>query len=939
MHLGIQLPRSLGAQASKSRSGCICQRTTRRPLRSVLCVAYAGSLSTGLPAEFLRYAVGATLASSIPQASVGLYHAAQVWSFTSACALSVALGAVVYRLFAHVHELALLHNSFTQPEEERHVVHGVDVTGSKFFKGDLVQRALAFAEDAHKEQFRKTGEPYVTHCIETALIVEHNLPFANEEDRYQAAIAAALLHDVIDDTNVELSAIEAAFGPVISNMVYKVSNLSKMNQLLRRCKRTGLADYSQEHLKQLKKMIVDMVFEEPLVILIKLADRLHNMRTVYVLAPEKQRAVAEETMQVWCSMAEYLGWDGLKSEMEDLCFAVTEPDMYLKLRNDLDRLWNLKPINIKNINDAVINLLDNSSSSADVKPGSVPQPTFDGVPSSASRLLAPFSSFATLDADDLQPTSPVVRQTAAISGSGGVALQVLEKPLLSMNLKLDSDDATVAFPAAFPSNWKSPDLAYLRSLPDAADLAKSQPSSTASAPKDPNSVLSAQQLHLKFLLETVVPFDAVNFKTAKGLGVMTQRGLEVLDQCANVLRYEIGLRSYGAGLRVFIQGRLKSLYSVSQKMMRKKCSVSEVYDARALRVIVDDEGGERLQDAIEACYKLVHVVHSIWKPILREFDDYIANPKGSGYQALHTAVKGPCGIAMEVQIKTLSMHEHAEYGWAAHWVYKEYMPILPTKSPTTRLPPGYVGQPVLRISDGKLRYGVVLKQGEGKKELLCVIKTGGTFENYPTRVPDYAFYKALLQYSYDRSYTHPGCSDMNVRLEEYVMAKDGRYHRRDHMGTLQGRETLTLLEGYEDAVLNTNSVEVVDKSFVERTIDEEVEDEQQRRQREQLQQTYVRTQQLRSMIEWGREAIGKYASVQSDEVSVLIWPGGRIEHFPRGTTAGEIIASQGYIDLSDLSSNPSSRSKVVNVNNTLVPLETVLNDGDLVILSREKVKI
>jgi hypothetical protein len=81
--------------------------------------------------------------------------------------------------------------------------------------------------------------------------------------------------------------------------------------------------------------------QEPLVILIKLGDRLHNMRTVYALPPEKQQAVAEETLHVWCTMAEYLGWHGLKSEMEDLCFAVLQTEVYCRLRLQLDRLWNV----------------------------------------------------------------------------------------------------------------------------------------------------------------------------------------------------------------------------------------------------------------------------------------------------------------------------------------------------------------------------------------------------------------------------------------------------------------------------------------------------------------------------------------------------------------------------------------------------------------------
>eukprot|EP00983_Pelagomonas_calceolata_P116315 1160289-Pelagomonas_calceolata.AAC.2 len=89
----------------------------------------------------------------------------------------------------------------------------------------------------------------------------------------------------------------------------------------------------------------------------------------------------------------------------------------------------------------------------------------------------------------------------------------------------------------------------------------------------------------------------------------------VLDQCAEVLFSEVMLRSSGGGLGLSIEGRLKSLHSVYRKMVRKGCSVAEVFDARALRVIVDDEGGTRSRDAVETCYKLVSTVHSIWKPV------------------------------------------------------------------------------------------------------------------------------------------------------------------------------------------------------------------------------------------------------------------------------------------------------------------------------------
>lgn len=129
--------------------------------------------------------------------------------------------------------------------------------------------------------------------------------------RAEAAIIAALLHDVLDDTPVDEMEVEEEFGEVVASMVARVSQLSATNQLVRRRLRLAAAEQSSEEEALLRQMILTMV-AEPLVILIKLADRLHNMRTVYALSPEKQRAVASETRTVWCSLAERLGMFALK---------------------------------------------------------------------------------------------------------------------------------------------------------------------------------------------------------------------------------------------------------------------------------------------------------------------------------------------------------------------------------------------------------------------------------------------------------------------------------------------------------------------------------------------------------------------------------------------------------------------------------------------------
>jgi len=117
-----------------------------------------------------------------------------------------------------------------------------------------------------------------------------------------------------------------------------------------------------------------------------------------------------------------------------------------------------------------------------------------------------------------------------------------------------------------------------------------------------------------------------------------------------------------AGLQAEVAGRPKHIYSIWKKMQRKDVPFSDLYDIRAVRVLVDD---------VTACYAALGVAHSLWSPVPAEFDDYIANPKGNHYRSLHTAMVGPEGKTLEIQIRTHDMHAHAELGVAAHWRYKE----------------------------------------------------------------------------------------------------------------------------------------------------------------------------------------------------------------------------------------------------------------------------
>jgi GTP pyrophosphokinase len=134
---------------------------------------------------------------------------------------------------------------------------------------------------------------------------------------------------------------------------------------------------------------------------------------------------------------------------------------------------------------------------------------------------------------------------------------------------------------------------------------------------------------------------------------------EVVSQLKQVLNQ--------AGIPAEVTGRPKHIYSIINKMKRKQVDFSELYDVRAVRILVDNDR----VDGIRGCYTALSLVHNLWPPIESEFDDYIAHPKSNNYRSLHTAVVGPRGLALEVQIRTLEMHQHSELGVAAHWRYKE----------------------------------------------------------------------------------------------------------------------------------------------------------------------------------------------------------------------------------------------------------------------------
>ena len=328
---------------------------------------------------------------------------------------------------------------------------------------DLIRRAYLYAQEAHLDQTRASGEPYVHHSLAVAGILA--------EMRLDAVtIAAALLHDVPEDTPRTLEEIRAKFGPEVAGLVDGVTKLGRIEWKSR----------EERQAENLRKMFLAMA-NDIRIILIKLADRVHNMRTIEYLPEWKQKRTAGETLEIYAPLTERLGIGSIKRELEDRAFAVLEPDAFKEISGQLER----------------------------------------------SRQ---------------EQEALLVR-----------VVDTLQRELNRAGIRVD---------------------------------------------------------------------------------------------------------------RARITGRPKHVYSIYQKMQRPKYQgqgVGRIYDRLAIRVVVNDA---------RECYETLGAVHALWKPIPGEVDDYIANPKTSGYQSLHTSVICE-GQPLEIQIRTPEMHQAAEHGIAAHWRYKE----------------------------------------------------------------------------------------------------------------------------------------------------------------------------------------------------------------------------------------------------------------------------
>ena len=317
-----------------------------------------------------------------------------------------------------------------------------------------------FANRAHQGQKRKSGDLYITHPIAVASLLA-NIKMDSQ------TIAASLLHDVIEDCGVTTEQLKEKFGGNIADLVEGTTKIEKIPSL----------SNAQTDAETLRKMFLAMA-QDVRVVIIKLADRLHNMRTLEYLSVDRQKSIAEETREIYAPLASRLGITQIQWELEDLSFRYLEPQEYVRIAKNLD-------------------------------------------------------------------------------------------------------------------SKRSERERYVRRLE---------------------------------------------------------------DQLMEALKV--------AGIKCEVKGRAKHLYSIFEKEQRYEHELKgfdEIHDLLALRVVVE---------SVSDCYAALGIIHQTWRPVPTGFDDYIANPKESLYQSLHTSVYGPGQRLFEVQIRTEEMHEIAEYGVAAHWQYK-----------------------------------------------------------------------------------------------------------------------------------------------------------------------------------------------------------------------------------------------------------------------------
>ncbi len=337
---------------------------------------------------------------------------------------------------------------------------GDDLPSNDRLDRELIARAYRFSAEAHKGQVRNSGEPYITHCVEVARILA-------DLQLDSVTVASGLIHDVVEDTRTTVADVEREFGPEVAGLVDGLTKIAKLP--------TG-ASSQERQVENYRKLLLSIA-KDARVIIIKLADRLHNMRTLDWLPPEKRRRIAQETRDLYAPLAHRFGMAKMRWELEDLAFKHLEPEAYKTL----------------------------------------------------------------------------ARQVAQKRGEREQLIAAFKEPL--------------------------------------------------------------------------------------------ERALAT----AGITNAEV-------------TGRPKHLWSIYKKMTQRQKPYEEIYDLLAIRVLVN---------SVPECYHALGIIHDGWTPVQERIKDYIAQPKSNGYQSLHTTVFGPGRQLYEVQIRTRDMHRTADFGIAAHWLYKE----------------------------------------------------------------------------------------------------------------------------------------------------------------------------------------------------------------------------------------------------------------------------
>ncbi len=321
-----------------------------------------------------------------------------------------------------------------------------------------VEKAYVYSAKVHQGQLRRSGEPYLVHPLSVALIIA-------QLNMDEASVMTGLLHDTLEDTLATPQEIESLFGPTVLFLVEGVTKLAKVS----------FHSGEERQAENVRKMLVAMS-QDLRVIFVKLADRLHNMRTLEYMEPDQREKISRETLEIYAPLANRLGIQWIRTELEDLSFRWLFPEEFQRLGERLDQV-------IKERRQYIEEVID--------------------------------------------------------------------------------------------------------------------------------------------MLRTVVTDNEIT---------------------------------------ATVSGRIKHIYSIFRKMRQKEVDFDQIYDIIAFRIITTSIGD---------CYRVLGLIHALWKPVVGRFKDYIAVPKINRYQSLHTTVIGMNGERVEIQIRTEEMHRIAEQGIAAHWVYKE----------------------------------------------------------------------------------------------------------------------------------------------------------------------------------------------------------------------------------------------------------------------------